>query len=65
MIEILRERLKSSAGIQSVTSDGVSTTFATGGSESVRAQLDYWEKELARLTRSGGMTRTVDLSKGL
>jgi hypothetical protein len=65
MIEVLKERLKASAGIQSVTSDGVSTTFATGGAESVRAQLEYWEKELTRLTRSGGATRTIDLSGGL
>ena len=65
MIETLRVRLKASAGIQSVSADGTSTTFATGGNESIRAQLEYWEKELTRLTRSGKSTRTIDLNGGL
>lgn len=65
MIETLRVRLKASAGIQSVSADGTSTTFATGGAESIRGQLEYWEKELTRLTRSGKSTRTIDLNGGL
>ena len=65
MIETLRVRLKASAGIQSVAADGTSTTFATGGSESIRGQLEYWEKELTRLTRNGKSTRTIELNGGL
>lgn len=65
MITILRERLKETAGIQSVSADGTSTTFATGGSESIKGQLQYWESELTRLNKNGRIAKTIELDGGL
>ena len=63
MVEKLREQLVESSGLQSVSSDGLSVTYATG-SASVRKELRYYEKRLQQLQGSS-YYKSIDLGKGL
>jgi hypothetical protein len=63
MIDTLRERLLESAGLQSMSVDGLSVTYATG-SASVRKELRYYEKRLQQLQGSS-YYKSIDLGKGL
>ena len=65
MVEKLREQLIESSGIQSVASDGVSVTYATGAGSGALAQLQYWEKQVILLSGDNAQAQTIDLSKGL
>lgn len=65
MVEKLREQLIESSGIQSVASDGVSVTYATGQGSGALAQLQYWEKQVILLSGDNAQAQTIDLSKGL
>lgn len=65
MVEKLREQLIESSGLQSVSSDGLSVTYATGKGSGVLAQLQYWEKQVILLSGDNSQTQSIDLSKGL
>ena len=65
MVEKLREQLIESSGIQSVSSDGISVTYATGKGSGTLAQLQYWEKQVILLSGSNNQAQTIDMSKGL
>ena len=65
MVEKLREQLIESSGLQSVASDGLSVTYATGKGSGILSQLQYWEKQVILLSGSNAQSQTIDLSKGL
>ena len=65
MVTSLREKLKDAAGVQSVTSDGLSVTYAQGGQSGILEQLKYWEKRVQQLQRSNSVSKSIDLSGGL
>ena len=65
MVEKLREQLIESSGLQSVASDGLSVTYATGKGSGTLSQLQYWEKQVILLSGDNSQAQTIDLSKGL
>jgi ethanolamine ammonia-lyase small subunit len=65
MVEKLREQILESSGIQSVASDGISVTYATGRGSGILSQLQYWEKQVILLGGDNAPQQTIDLSKGL
>lgn len=65
MVEKLREQLVESSGLQSVASDGLSVTYATGRGSGVLSQLQYWEKQVILLSGDNSQAQSIDLSKGL
>ncbi len=65
MVKKLREQLLESAGLQSVASDGLSVTYATGKGSGIASQLQYWEKQVILLSGSNASHQSIDLSKGL
>ena len=65
MVQTLRDKLKDAAGVQSVTSDGLSVTYAHGGQSGILEQLKYWEKQGLRLQRDNSASKSIDMSGGL
>ena len=65
MVQSLREKLKDAAGVQSITSDGLSVTYTQGGPSGLLEQLKYWEKQVLRLQQSNSASKTIDMSGGL
>lgn len=64
MIASLQEKVLESAGMQSISADGLSVTFGTGKHSSLRSELMYWEKRLQQLQGSS-YYKSIDLSSGL
>lgn len=65
MVRILRDKMKDTVGVQSVTTDGLSVTYAVGGADGMTKQLRYWEKQVLRLQGGSGSASSIDLSGGL
>jgi len=65
MVQSLREKLKDAAGVQSITSDGLSVTYTQGGQSGLLEQLKYWEKQVLRLQQGNSASKTIDMSGGL
>ena len=65
MVKVLREKLIEQAGLQSVTTDGMSVTWQTGGKSGLYEQLKYWERQVQKLQTDGSVARTIDMSGGL
>jgi hypothetical protein len=65
MVRTLRSKLKDAAGVQSVTSDGLSVTYAHGGNSGLLSQLNYWQKQVNALQGKTSVSKNIDLSGGL
>ncbi len=59
MIGKLETALATGAGVVSVSTDGVSTTYDRKGA---LAELEYWRKQDIRYSRSKSRTTNIDLS---
>ena len=65
MVKSLREKLKDSAGVAEVSTDGLTVKYAHGGNSGVLAQLKYWEKQVLRLQQDNSASKSIDMSGGL
>ena len=65
MVKNLRAKLKDSAGVAEVSTDGLTVKYAHGGNSGVLSQLKYWEKQVQILQRKNGISKSIDLSGGL
>jgi len=64
MVLSIRSKLRESAGVAAMSTDGLSVSFNQGKDGLVR-QLQYWERQVQKLKGNSSGVKSIDLSGGL
>ena len=64
MVDTLRAKLVDSAGVQTLSTDGLTITYSQG-KDGLLGQLKYWERQVQKLEGNGSGSSTIDLSGSL
>lgn len=64
MVLKYRDQLEAAGGLVSVSTDGLTVTYA-GGPDGILRQLQYWERQVQKLKGNGQGVKSIDLSGGL